>query len=273
MIRAVVVGCSLAVAACGPVGDTTTGPATAPPEAQPATVLTVLDGDSLILDLGGEEREARLIGVNAPERDECWGSEARAGLVGLVEGADVTVSTDVEATDRYDRLLVYVWSADGHLVNADLAARGDVIARAFPPNTARQVVIDRAGEAAQSGGAGLWGGCASRITGVELVDVNADPPGPDEDVLIDEWVSFRATDDTDLSSWTLRDGSTVNRYVLPEGTRLAAGDVITIRTGCGVDTTTDLHWCSDTPVWNNDGDDVILMDADGRFVVAEAYGG
>jgi micrococcal nuclease len=273
MIRAVVVGCSLVVAACGPVVETTTEPATAPPEARPATVLTVLDGDSLVLDLGGEEREARLIGVNAPERDECWGSEARAGLVGLVEGADVTVSTDVEATDRYDRLLVYVWSPDGHLLNADLAARGDAIARAFPPNTTRQVEIDEAGTAGRAIGAGLWGACASPITGIELVDVNADPPGPDEDALVDEWVSFRATADVDLSSWTLRDGSTANRYVLPEGTRLAAGDRITIRTGCGADTATDLHWCSDTPVWNNDGDEVILADADGLFVVAEAYGG
>lgn len=271
MSRAAVAFAALVLVACGSGSGTDTPPA--PGEAaRSAAVVRVLDGDSVALLIDGVEREARLIGVNAPERDECWGPEAKERLATAARGT-VTFETDVEATDRYDRLLVYLWTADGTFINADLAATGDVIARAFPPNTARQDPIDEAGMAARASGEGMWSGCASSASGIALAEVNADPPGPDEEALRDEWVAFTAAVDIDLSGWTLRDGSTANRYPFPDGTRIPAGGRLTIRTGCGTDSTTDLHWCSATPIWNNAGDEVILTDADGLIVLAEEYGG
>ncbi|MFH1103317.1 MAG: MBL fold metallo-hydrolase, partial [Actinomycetota bacterium] len=55
------------------------------------------------------------------------------------------------------------------------------------------------------------------------------------------------------------------------GFAIDPGAFVTIRSGCGDDTTVELFWCADGPVWNNDGDTAILLDADGAFVSRLRY--
>ena len=88
-------------------------------------VVAVLDGDSLVVDLGGEETEVRLLGINTPERDECFDQEARA-RAGELAGDRVRLSGEDE--DRFGRLLGYAYTEDGTLINQQLVAEGMALA-------------------------------------------------------------------------------------------------------------------------------------------------
>ena len=82
-----------------------------------ATVERVVDGDTLIVDLNGEEERVRLIGVDTPEsvhpdesRNSAAGVDASEHTKSIVSvGDEVFLQQDVSDSDKYDRLLRYVW--------------------------------------------------------------------------------------------------------------------------------------------------------------------
>ncbi len=240
-----------------------------------AHVVNVSDGDSLIVEVDGIEEKIRLIGVNAPERDECFGEESAGGLRTLLDNADVSIVTDIEARDQYGRILAYVYR-DNLFINEEVASQGLVLARAYEPNTTLQQQIDSAAQVARKNQTGMWApsACGSASANrVAIVEIEANPPGPDEDDLNGEWVVITNTGDTpiDLSGWTLRDASSVHRYSLASGTTLDSGEELLIFTGCGESNATSQHWCADGPVWGNSGDSAILLDADGRMAATFDY--
>lgn len=153
---------TLAVAACSGGGSAAT-----PPPAGTATVVHPVDGDTIVVDIDGVEEPVRFIGIDTPEsvaQDrpvECFGPEAKARTAELLpEGTVVRLERDVEARDRYDRLLAYVIrDQDGVLVNRLLVEEGYAEARAFPPNLAHQDELDRAEASARAAGRGLWPAC------------------------------------------------------------------------------------------------------------------
>jgi micrococcal nuclease len=240
-----------------------------------AHVVKVLDGDSLIVDIDGIQEKIRLIGVNAPEHDECYGRESATRLRDLLDDTDITVATDIEARDQYGRLLAYVYR-DGVLINEEVAFRGLVLARAYEPNTAYQEQIDRAADEARESQSGMWApsACASASgANIAIIEIEANPSGPDEDNLNGEWVVIANTGDSpiDLTGWTLRDTSSVHRYSLSRGTILDGGKDLFIFTGCGEGDADGRYWCADGPVWGNSGDSAILLDADGRMAATFDY--
>ena len=132
-----------------------------------ATVVRVVDGDTVVVHVGGTEESVRLIGIDTPEsvaRDrpnECFGAEASARLEALLPiGTDVLLTRDIEPRDMYDRLLAYVQrSSDGLLVNAAQVADGYAEAKDYPPNTAYRDDFEQAERAARAAGLGLWTAC------------------------------------------------------------------------------------------------------------------
>lgn len=132
-----------------------------------ATVVSVVDGDTIDLDFGGRRERVRLLGVDAPESvhpsvpTQCFGPEASHALDALLPaGAAVRVERDLEARDRYDRLLLYVYRQDDDLfVNRWLLDNGLADTAFYEPNTARAPELTLAVGAARSGGIGLWGSC------------------------------------------------------------------------------------------------------------------
>ena len=240
-----------------------------------AHVVDVLDGDSLIVELGGVQEKVRLIGVNAPEHDECFGEESAAGLRELVGEADITIVTDVEARDQYGRLLGYVY-LDGTFVNEEVVSLGLSLARAYEPNTSLQERINAAGRRAQQNQRGMWApaNCASASgSDLAIAGIEPNPPGPDEDDLNGEWVTIANTGSTaiDLTGWIVRDASSVHRYTFPPGSVLAAGSDLVLHTGCGDDGTRSRYWCADGPVWSNSGDSALLLDGEGRIAAIYDY--
>lgn len=132
-----------------------------------ATVVRVVDGDTVVVDVGGTEESVRLIGIDTPEsvaRDrpnECFGAEASARLESLLPvGTAVRLTRDVEPRDMYDRLLAYVQRrSDGLFVNAAQVADGYAEAKDYPPNTAYRDDFEAAERAARSAELGLWSAC------------------------------------------------------------------------------------------------------------------
>lgn len=257
----------------------TTSPVSAPtraenPPGESATVVRVEDGDSIFAEVGGREERVRLIGINTPERDECLGDVARETLSDMIEGRSVLLESDVEESDQYGRLLAYVW-IDGTLVNAEMVRAGVAIARAFRPNTSRQQQLESAEEEAVDAGRGLWDPTAcggASAADLEIVGITENPAGRDEEDLNGEFVVIRNNGpDADLTGYVLRDGSSVNRFLFPDGFVLASGSEVTVFVGCGGDGINELYWCASGPVWDNAGDQAFLTEPAGGFIAIFEY--
>ena len=113
-------------------------------------VVRPVDGDTIVVDIDGRRGAVRLIGIDTPEsvaQDrpvECFGPEAKARTAELLPaGTLVRLERDVEARDRYDRLLAYVIRDDDDVfVNRLLVEEGfaesiAVPAQHRPPGRAR----------------------------------------------------------------------------------------------------------------------------------------
>jgi endonuclease YncB( thermonuclease family) len=75
-----------------------------PPAAGRWLVVSVHDGDTVLcLDQGNSQQKIRLVGIDAPETGQAFGTKSRDALRALVLEKSVTVH--VEGEDRYGRLL------------------------------------------------------------------------------------------------------------------------------------------------------------------------
>ena len=237
----------------------------------------VFDGDSLDATLAdGSAVEIRLLGINAPEGDECFGDQARSALDSLLGTSTLTLVADDEDTDQFGRLLRYVF-ADGVNVNLTMLAEGYALAVQTGHGDEAEFVA--ASDAAAAGGLGMWSAdaCGAAPAGSELTiaDYVFDPRGRDADDPNGEWVAIANTAATpvDMTGWTLRDESTQNRYTFPAGFTLSGGADVQVHSGCGTDTAADLYWCAANPVWSNGGDTIILQHPSGAVAANERYAG
>lgn len=72
---------------------------------QAVEVIRVIDGDTFVAKIDGQEKTIRLEGIDAPEIDQAYGQEAKMYLEDLIEGQKFSVSGD-EDSDQYDRYIV-----------------------------------------------------------------------------------------------------------------------------------------------------------------------
>jgi micrococcal nuclease len=158
----VMTGCSTASSSGTARPDTESGPTGR------ATVVRVVDGDTVVLDFGDVTETVRLIGIDTPETVrpdspvECFGPEASAFTSSLLPpGTMVRVERDVEARDDYGRLLAYVHRiADDLFVNSEIVEQGHARPLPYPPNTTYADTFVRAARRAEQADLGLWSACA-----------------------------------------------------------------------------------------------------------------
>lgn len=118
----------------------------------------VVDGDTVKLTNG---QIVRYIGIDTPEvtsseiTSQCFGKEAREKNRELVEGKEVTLTKDVSETDKYDRILRYVYDED-IFVNDYLIRNGFARADNFPPDEKYKDQFKAAQEEAKANKHGLW---------------------------------------------------------------------------------------------------------------------
>ena len=135
-----------------------------PPRSATVYVTRVVDGDTIEVDLDGQEEDVRYIGVDTPETVkpdtpvQCFGPQASAFNHGLVERRRVRLVFGEERRDVYGRLLAYVYLGD-RFVNAELVRRGLARTLTIPPNDRFAARFERLQIAAARAGRGLWGSC------------------------------------------------------------------------------------------------------------------
>lgn len=119
-------------------------------------VTKVIDGDTIEIEDG---RKVRYIGIDTPELrgNECFAKEARDKNRELVEGKRVKLQKDVSETDRYGRLLRFVYLENGDFVNNILVKEGYATAATFPPDVAKQEEFKTSQDEARTNNRGLWG--------------------------------------------------------------------------------------------------------------------
>ena len=84
-------------------------------------VISVTDGDTFNAKIQGAVMKFRMADIDAPEKDQPYGREARATLAAALDGKDV-VMLRVD-NDPYGRIVVHVWIAKLH-INHEVMAQG-----------------------------------------------------------------------------------------------------------------------------------------------------
>jgi micrococcal nuclease len=123
-------------------------------------VLKVHDGDTVTIDISGRKEKIRLIGIDTPEMGQRpWGKKARDHIEGILSnyGGNVSLESDVEKRDRYGRLLAYLWTEDGRLINRMMVEDGYAVLLTIPPNVKHVEELKDAQRKAREGGLGIWG--------------------------------------------------------------------------------------------------------------------
>ena len=142
---------------------------------QEAFVNRVIDGDTIEVSIQGQSYKVRLIGVNTPETKhpskgvEYFGKEASAYTTSQLTGKTVYLQKDVSETDKYGRLLRYVWLArpttdnpneqeiGSMMFNSILVENGYANASAYVPDIRYKDFFRTRESIAKNSGYGLWG--------------------------------------------------------------------------------------------------------------------
>ncbi len=157
-------GPATATASARPAASTATP--TSIPGGEPATVIRVVDGDTIHARLNGVDEKVRIIGLDSPETNkpntpvECFAREATAAAKRLLKPGDpILLQPDPtqDKRDRYDRLLAHVFLADGTLFAETMIRQGDAIHYVY--DGVPSIHADRlaaAEAAAKASQVGLW---------------------------------------------------------------------------------------------------------------------
>ena len=129
-------------------------------------VVRVIDGDTIEVE-GGQK--VRYIGIDTPETVDprrpvgCFGKEASGENRRLIEGKNVLLVKDVSDTDKFGRLLRYVYittdNGSAIFVNDHLVRQGYAHASTYPPDVKFTDRFLQAEKEAREGNRGLWQKC------------------------------------------------------------------------------------------------------------------
>ncbi len=117
------------------INGNSSGGGSAPRADEVGRVVNVIDGDTIDVDVNGITYRVRYVGVNTPERDEACYRDATNANKALVEGQTVSLVKDTSETDRFDRLLRYVYVGDT-FVNRELIVQGYAEVVLYEPDDA-----------------------------------------------------------------------------------------------------------------------------------------
>lgn len=148
-------------------------------------VVRVVDGDTIVL---ANDVRVRLLGIDAPERDECLFEESSVYLDALVAETPIRLRKDISGSDIYGRLLRYVFlpaddpSESDVFINYELVRQGFARTQSISPDTQYRDLLASAEKAARDEELGGWLLCdwldeyaSARPTAA----TDSPPPSPD----------------------------------------------------------------------------------------------
>lgn len=130
----------------------------------PFPVSRVVDGDTVRVLTDTGDVSVRLIGIDTPETVkpnapvDCFGPEASLHAKQALSGTSVYLELDPTQgeTDRFGRVLAYVWSADQTMFNYEMVLAGFATEYTYDKPYAYQREFQSAEADAQAAGRGLW---------------------------------------------------------------------------------------------------------------------
>jgi len=128
------------------------------------SVIRVVDGDTIKVNINGTTETLRLIGINTPETVdprkpvECFGIEASNKAKSLLIGKKVRLESDPTQGERgiYGRLLSYVWLEDGTFFNKKMISDGYAYEYTYNTPYKYQTEFKQAEKEARENKRGLW---------------------------------------------------------------------------------------------------------------------
>lgn len=139
-----------------------------------AEVTKVVDGDTINVQINGKDYKVRMIGVDTPETVhpskpvQFYGREASDYTKKNLTDKTVYLQKDVSDTDKYGRLLRYVWTAAPSsdnpseeeiiesMYNANLVKNGYAHAYTYQPNSRYSDLFSKLQSSAREKNIGLW---------------------------------------------------------------------------------------------------------------------
>ena len=127
-------------------------------------IVRVIDGDTVIVRMGGKDETLRLIGINTPETVdprrpvECFGIEASNKAKEILTGKSFRLEADniVGQRDKYGRLLRYLFLEDGTNFNKMMINEGYAYEYTFDLPYEYQDEFKQAEKDAREAKVGLW---------------------------------------------------------------------------------------------------------------------
>jgi endonuclease YncB( thermonuclease family) len=155
---------AIATATVPPVVVSNSTNSTIPVSAIKVKVLRVVDGDTIHVLLNNKDVTIRMIGIDTPETVDprkpvqCFGKEASNHARQLLDGTTVYLEQDTSQGDydKYNRLLSYIWMADGRLFNQVMIAEGYAFEYTYNLPYNYQAQFKSAQRNAQNQQIGLW---------------------------------------------------------------------------------------------------------------------
>lgn len=129
-------------------------------DAKTVRVVEVHDGDTVSVTINKKTERVRLIGIDAPELGQRpWGNKSKKHLESILSasGWDVTIEPDIDKRDKYGRLLAYLWTKDGQLINLRMLEDGYAMLYTFPPNVRYVDILSAGQKSARDNKLGIWG--------------------------------------------------------------------------------------------------------------------
>jgi len=221
-------------------------------ESEKVIVERVIDGDTVVVN----GTSVRLLGINSPERNEDYYSEAKNFLEDLILNKSVVLKFGKEKYDKYNRLLAYVF-VEKKNVNLELIKEG--FANFYFPSGKDNYYNEFKN---------AWENCLENLCEkskdkcancVKLKEFNYKK----QIVIFEDICSFNC----ELTNWEIKDEGR-KKFIFP---KFILKNKVEIKVGQGKNSENILFWERENYVWTDTGDTLFLRDNKGKLVLWESY--
>jgi len=247
-------------------------------------VTRVIDGDTIEVNIAGTIYKVRYIGIDTPELDDkrpefgALAQEATRYNRQLVAGKTVRLEKDISETDKYGRLLRYVYIGD-IFVNAELVRQGLAWVKVYEPDTKYQDYLEELEAEARQAGRGIWAPTPpsapappTQVQNIQITYIFYDGLVPR--VESDEYVEITNLGDQpqDLAGWILIDISEGYPSFIFPSYILAPGESTRIYTNEYHPEWGGFSFEYSQAIWNNSEPDIaVLYNSQGEEVSRKSY--
>lgn len=241
-------------------------------EREEGIVTRIVDGDTFVINISGNEEKVRMLDINTPEKNEFYHDEALNFLNKTILGK--TVYIESKKKDRYGRILGYVFYND-ELINEKVIEQGYGHFYSYE-DTKYTGELKNAEEHARKSFLGIWQKSTDVCGECIAIKDFDDGEGKDDCNAGTEFVVFHNKCDykCDLNGWDVKDSAThIYKF---ENVAIDKDKSITLYNGVGDSHENDemsFFWGNKgcASLWNDAGDALFLRDKEGKLVLYYTY--